>query len=363
MAIPDFTSQQEALLKEVAALQAQDAFVTMTQVNNAITNNGALFKASPTIQTVTLASGVATIERFSQINHVALATEGGATSDELTSITTTGFVQGDFLVLYTAQTGTSITAATVTNLLSSYFVWRDTSNMLLLVFDGTNFVELGRYPTAAIKAVSQANYTIPDTGIQTITVYTEWCKTNFLDLATEVLATGSVTVTAAAGASGSLIAYVDNGSGVLVELGRTNYTVASSANAQAAALNAAINALTATHGYSSTVLLNVVTITAPAGSGATANAWLIETEVAGGMTATNVDFAAGVDASEANGTLDDINGYTDGMEIVLTNVMAGNTITLTALGNIASPAANVLAAGASQRMIYDSTISAWTLYA
>jgi hypothetical protein len=231
------------------------------------------------------------------------------------------------------------------------------------VFDGTNFVELGRYPTAAIKAVSQANYTIPDTGIQTITVYTEWCKTNYLDLATETLATGSITITAAGGASGSIVAYVDNGSGVLVEIGRTSYLSATLPATEAAKLNGQINGGTATHGYTSTVLLNVLTITAPTGSGATANTWLIETEVAGGMTATNVDFAAGVDASEANGTLDDINGYTDGMEIVLTNVMAANTITLTALGNIASPAANVLAAGASQRMIYDSTISQWTLYA
>lgn len=363
MAIPNFTAQQEALLVEVAAIQAVDGFVTMTQVNNAITNNGASFKSAPDLQTVTLASGVATIERRAQLTYAALATEGGAATDTLTQIVGTGFNRGDMLLILSAQTGNQINLDTATGYVGKSFRWANTTDAVLTFYDGSSFVWLAQYPEGQIKAVSQAEYRIPGGGVQDITTYTEWMKTYYRDPATETLATGTITITAAAGASGGIVAYVDNGSGVAVEIGRTSYTAASSPNAQAALLDASINAGTAIHGYTSTVLGAILTPVAPVGTGADANAFLIELEVSGGMTGTDVDFVGGIDAAYANATLDNIFGGTEGQQAVVTNTMPANTITFSGAGNFATSAQGVLAAGASRRIIYDTTITQWTLYA
>jgi hypothetical protein len=335
--------------------------MTSTQVNNIVSSYGASFKSTPSVETVTIASGSATVTRRAQVSFAAFATEGGASTDDLDTIVTTGFSQGDLLVCFIAQTGRRINVTSAGNINASGFVWVDTTNCLMLVYTGAAWVEMARYPKATTINRTQAEYPIPGGGVQDITVYTSWAKSYYLDSATETLATGTIQITATAGTNGAVTAMVDDGSGVLQTIGSTSYSAPTVPNAVAAALNAAINAGTATHGYSSTVLLDTCTVSAPVGTGASANTFLLDTTIAGGVTTVDVDFGGGVTAAYANGTLDNILGGTDGMEVIVTNIMPANTITLGGAGNIGASAQGVIAASASRRIIYDSTTTSWEL--
>lgn len=362
MAIPDFTPQEELLLKQVAVTQQNNGFMTSTQVNAIVASYGASFKSTPSVETVTIASGSATVTRRAQVSFAAFATEGGASTDDLDTIVTTGFSQGDLLVCFIAQTGRRINVTSAGNINAGGFVWVDTTNCLMLVYTGAAWVEMARYPKSTTISRTQAEYVVPTPPAPSmIYAYTSWAKCYYRNPATETLATGTIQITAAAGTNGAVAAVVDDGSGVLQTIGTATYSAATIPNAVAADLNAAINAGTATHGYSSTVLLDTCTVSAPVGTGANANTFLLDTTVAGGVTAVDVDFAGGVTASYANATLDFIYGFGDGMELIFTNIMPANTITLGAGGNIGASAQGVIAASASTRIIYDSTTSAWEL--
>lgn len=357
--IPDFTSQEIANLKAVASVYQQGNLVTEQYVRDQITLNGASFKSSPDVQLATISSGAITIFRRAQVTHAKVATEGGATTDTLDSISTNGFTQGDILILMMAQDGMTITTSTAGNISPDIFTWSETSNILALVYDGSAFNEIGRYPKLQTQTITQQECFIQGGGVNAITIGTAWAKTRYLDLGTETLATATIQITATAGTSGNIIAVVDNNSGVNVEIGTAGYLAPDIPNNIAAKLNTAINLGTATHGYSSSVLGDTCTITAPVGSGATANTWLMGANVSGGLTAATTNFVGGVDASEAASDLDDIFGGLDNQELILTNTMSAASITLTAIGNIHSSAAGALAAGASLRLINDPEINKW----
>lgn len=109
----------------------------------------------------------------------------------------------------------------------------------------------------------------------------------------ETRATGNVTITAA-GVAANEIEVVSNNGTTIVVLG--SYTVVNldAVNDVAAGLRAAINLLTGTHGYVASGSGAIVIITAPVGSGAAANTYVIGTNITGATTATITQFTGGV---------------------------------------------------------------------
>lgn len=111
-----------------------------------------------------------------------------------------------------------------------------------------------------------------------------------------------------------------------------SYTqTAGNTNAQVASgLQAAINAGTAIHGYSAAVATNVVTITAPTGSGAGANGQLLNFVKTGGTgTIAKTNFAGGVTAILFTGTMNIEGGYAtdalNGTTVQIINASSGDT--------------------------------------
>ena len=366
MAIPDFTAQEELLLKQVAQTQQNNGFMTRTEVNDIVASYGASFKSTPQFENLTINTGTVTPTRRAQITFIGLITEGNQPFDELDVILADNFHEGDIIVVRNAMRGTQIATTAIGNIYGNAFRWVDRNSVLMMVYLNTNWQIIGRYPEATVINRNQAQYLIPFTTgtpppLADITVYSSWAKCLCFDPSTEVQATATLQITATAGTSGNVQAVVDDGSFIPLVIGSAGYIAAEIPTTLAAKLNMNINAGTAIHGYSSTVLLDTLTITAPVGRGAGANGYQLNSATTGGAAAVTTNFVGGVDASEASCTLDFIYGFNEGMEIILTNSMSSDTITLTALGNIAPVAANVIAAGASQRMIYDSTINAWTL--
>jgi len=121
----------------------------------------------------------------------------------------------------------------------------------------------------------------------------------FVDLDTtvdtaEVLATDTITVTNA-GADGDTIKVEVDVAGTPTVLGSYTVQAADELNEVAAGIEAAITALTGTHGFTASVLNEVVTVTAPVGSGAGANAYVTTFNTTGTVAATaNATFSGGV---------------------------------------------------------------------
>lgn len=362
MALAEFTGTTIALLEQLAADMAAGKFVTRAIVDQLLLSNQGSTKATPLFQDVTLAAGVATIQRLSQVSFVALATEGGSPTDELTTISTAGFSRGDSVIIYLGQTGRTITTAAGGNVQAQGFTWQDANSLICLQYTGTDFVEAYRFPASSAintRVKSSVLVFLDMAGVQSINCPTSWVSARYLDPTTETLATAEFTVTGSAGTAGTYRAVVDNGSGVDVTIGETVYTSATSNHAQATAMDTAIDALTATTHYTATVLGAVVTIEAPAGTGAAANSFLLGAEVTGGAAATTSAFSDGVDASEAAVTVYNLYPEVSGNEILLTNGMSSAVITLATGGNIASSLAGAIAAQTSVRAIYDSDTSKW----
>jgi len=121
----------------------------------------------------------------------------------------------------------------------------------------------------------------------------------FVDLDTtvdtaEVLATDTITVTNAGVALDTIEVEVDV-AGVPTVLGSYEVQGGDDLNEVAAGIEAAITALTGTHGFTASVLLDVVTVTAPTGSGAGANVYVTTFNITGTVAATaNATFTGGV---------------------------------------------------------------------
>jgi len=94
MAIPNFTSTEEALLKALAAQSQSGNIATMSAMLNLLVTYGTNFNSTPVVQTIEITGGIATIERRAIITYADLATQGDLASDVLDGISTTGFNRG-----------------------------------------------------------------------------------------------------------------------------------------------------------------------------------------------------------------------------------------------------------------------------
>ena len=113
----------------------------------------------------------------------------------------------------------------------------------------------------------------------------------------ETLAEGSILITVAGGAGDTIEMTSDEGAGA-VSLGEYTVINLDAVGDVATGLAAAINLLTATHGYVAVAATATVTITPPAQSGVAANSYTLAAVKTGTVTGTITAFAGGV-----NGTL------------------------------------------------------------
>lgn len=109
----------------------------------------------------------------------------------------------------------------------------------------------------------------------------------------EVLATGTITVTNA-GVTGNVITAISDIGPSNVTLGAYTVQLGDTPTLVAAGTVSAINALTGSHGYTASNLGAVITVTAPIGSGALANAFLLQTTLTGSLATTNAGLSGGV---------------------------------------------------------------------
>jgi len=96
------------------------------------------FKAAATL---TIAGGIVT---KTQSNH-SIDTEGGAASDDLDTIN--GGVVGDWLILRPANDGRTVVVKNGTgniNLAGADFTMDNTRDRLVLLYDGSNWIEISR---------------------------------------------------------------------------------------------------------------------------------------------------------------------------------------------------------------------------
>ena len=140
----------------------------------------------------------------------------------------------------------------------------------------------------------------------------------------EVVADADWTITGAGATDDTIQALSD-----AVDLGTYTVQGGDGVNEIATGLAAAINALTGTHGFSASPAAAVVSVTAPVGTGAGANAYVPNTVIVGTVTATDdANFANGVTASEIQALSDavDLGTYVtvfgDGVNDVATGLAA-----------------------------------------
>ena len=355
MAMYQLTPAQEQLLDQIAA----GYFVTAAQLSAALTG---LSGVGPAVwQTAVISGGTATVSaRQGRMTYVKFDTSGLSLEDlDTIAFGSAGlFADGDFLVCGLVSTARNVTLTSAGNAVIKGGTWRmrDTDHTALLIWRGTTWQTVALSPEIAVNTMSRDTQYVDSTdGIGKINLTAQMI--DVLEVGAETLAQGEVTITAS---GGTITLQVDEGAGYYT-IGEA--TDAGTATTAAAALVASINTIGI---YSASNILGVVTITAPAGSGASANTYALSLANTGTMASTVTAqmgvTTAGVNGAEINSILYRIIGGADTQTIIIKNAMAANTITFgnTALSTYIK-SAQVLAAG--ERTILQNDNGTWYPFA
>lgn len=115
----------------------------------------------------------------------------------------------------------------------------------------------------------------------------------------ETRATGNFNVTVA-GAQSDVFELVSNNGSSVITLGSYSVLYDDGDTDVAAGLRAAVNALTSSHGYSATGSTTNVLITAPVGSGAAANSFILGSQITGAGAGNITAFSGGISAVDSS---------------------------------------------------------------
>jgi len=331
----DFTSTEVDILKLLAA----DDVVTKSELDLAISTLQNSNKSPFSTDGGTISLGVVDIERRERVTIASIDTEGQTITDILTTITSTvvSFVNNDILVLIQENVGRSIIIdSTATNIFphGGEGTISGPGNIIAFRFEDGDFYEIYRFPgsIASVGSLildpesliidSSGEITVANSNIRLISERTA-----------ETAATGSYKIDTTPGSSGSTTAFVDTLDGSF-SIGVAAYTSATSPTTMASLLNTNINLGTTDHGYTATVLLDTVTVAAPAGLGTAANVFVLSA-VNVNITTTVAGFSGGIDGTDQDDDLTTINGGVEGKQITITNDMGNNWIAIPNTGNIA----------------------------
>lgn len=324
-----FTDNQAASIVSIADAYRAGNLVLRQDLQNLALQYLGEFRGSQVPQQIQIASGVATFERLGKITYLVIDTEGGGLpTDDLDDFAISGPAQpvfGDLVIIKAASaartwriTGTGNVAVKAGTLPIGNPA---NSCAILMAIDATSFVEVARYPEQQPAAMtSQTCYIISDA----IVTDSQICQC--VSLTGETLATA--TITYATGGAGMVDVWVDQGAGAYIigsveNVADPSWTTSDWANA----VESAINAGTATHGYTATSPGNQNIVTAPTGSGSAGSGYSIYTVVSGAVTTSTPSFSGGSDGTEQNSNLDTITGGTDG-PLFIYNAMNTHDITL-----------------------------------
>ena len=325
------TSHQVLMVEELLKKKLIDENQAKELINSSIPT-----VTKPTFREYTISSGSITISRDGVTSYIAINTQGAAASDDLDNINVVSsgsFAAGDRLICKQANNARSVIFTSAGNIYpgGSSFAIQAEGEYLHLIFYGSTWRYWGSTIPHRVDEIGGVVWTEQEVtlagNIATVTPGEASLISLQSTRTAETRATATFTVSSTPGSAGSADLYIDEGSGA-VSVGNFAYTSATTPNAFAASLEAA---LTLPTGYTSSVLTNVVTITAPAGTGADANSFTLS-DLLVNVTGTSAGFASGADGTDQDDTLDTVSGAKTGQLISFENRMTANNIQCTGSG-------------------------------
>jgi len=338
MTIYDLTDAQVAYLATVADDEMMGRLLKLANINTTLQSLIGEFKSTTAPQSVQISAGVVTVERLAKINVIRVDTQGGALStDDLGTVAWSGQggpIAGDTYIFFIESAGRRVnfTSAGNLNVKNSTLELATLDSLIeFVVAPDLSLSEVARYPATDTADTSPSSATVFVDS--TDSIFAAARVLTVFNLSGEVLAEGSVTIDAGSAYPCTVAASIDEGNGPFI-IGSYTALVADTEQDIADGLAASIN--TGAAYTASTAAGAVCTITAPIGTGASANAYTLTTTTSGTITTTIAAMGtvtAGVDGTEAAGNLDTITGGEDG-PYYLFNGMSAATLTLVTGGNI-----------------------------
>jgi len=353
--IYDWNSLMVQTLSDVGDLQMNGQIVTTDMINTVLLGLVGEFRSTTAPQQVALVGGVATVERIAKVNTIAIDTQGGFWIDDFNSVAwsgTGGPIAGD-IYIFLLQTPTHIVTATNAGNLrvgkGSFKMNLAYSMISFVVASDDSLVEIARFPnvdSADVALASSVAYV--DTTLDTLTCFTR--IQNVIALGAETRSRGSIEILTATG--GRVEAWVSEG-GTPFMIGFYDWQLGDTPLDVANGLAASINLGTLYDGLGVNTTPPKTVVTAPAGRGAAANAYLLSSVVTTGITTTDVSFGGvtvGVDGTETAADIQTFAGMEDG-PIYLHNAMSAAALTLIAGGNITGTLPATIVAGAYKTIL------------
>lgn len=325
--IYDLTStqiQQIIDLLNAGAVTTDDLSAAIGQARN---SNSQPFPA----QNVTISGGAITASRFERLTWVEVD-NGGIAGQTLATISGSSpdtFEPYDilFLTLPAGQLGLFVDSTG--NIATDGTLYMPDSDAVLML----------AYVNASWKVLAQSGVYNPRNGrldrvsatIDNATgVITLLLPSNIIEAVSEktaeTLATATVTFLLA-GVAGRYTAFVDMGFGA-IEIGAYDYAAFEPVNNLATNLAANINAGSGIHGFTALAVGAAVTITAPTGTGAGANLYVLSESNTGGATTALIPWGGGVDGAFQDEGLSNIVGLQANTLCMVKNAMPANTVTI-----------------------------------
>lgn len=307
------------------------------------------------------ASGAVTIGRSSRFQIVRLDTFGQAATDAITALnvpTPDPFQDFDMVYLVAENEGRAIVVNSPTNVagMPASITIAAGGDYVALMRKGGQWHYQHSLPKPAMGNVDTLTFAELSTS-----VYVDVFGNASINLSKslgsvvsrktgETAATGTIQVTAA-GPSGYVRAVVTQ-DGSIFTIGLYTYSGSPTVNAVAAGLSANIEArkVAGEHGYAAVVSTDTVTVSVPAGYGASGNAFTLEGFPSGGTAATVVSFGGGVDGAFQDETIDALYGGVEGQLHLVRNAMPANTITIPTAAGVSQLV--TLAAGKCVILLY-----------
>lgn len=330
-------------------LYRQGKIVTTDMVNTILLGLVGEFKSISPPFSNSISSGVIAVERSAKINLIEIDTFAQTATDDCDTVTWMGTGTANvgeiyiFILKSAARLVTFTSAGNFRPKNGSFQLKNLDSIIAFAVAPSLNLVEIARYPSTDTADTAPSSDSVYTSAAGSIPATAR--VLSIVALTGETLAEGQIQITAATGTAGSVAAWIDEGLGT-IQIGTFSYSTASSTAAVAAGLALDINT-NSTYTAIATGADEVV-ITAPVGTGSSANSYTLQSVVSGGVTTVDTAMGSvtlGADGSQTDQDIDTLVDGTDG-PYYLKNGMATNTLTLIAGGNfVGSALPLVLAAG------------------
>lgn len=301
------------------------------------------------VETYSIA-GAVELNRLERLMYVSLVDAAGAGVVEVDTIGGTGWADFDLLTVAggDASTVRFNSGGNVYTNGPSYLELSEAGQYVVFMYKGGSFYEAFRWPyphnqhqvEGSLELASET--VVVASGVAIITKAFAYLEGEY---AAGVDATAEFTIDPPTG-NATISVFSEETTGTV---GLGEYTLAGDDEVEAAlALANAINDPALTHGYTAAAVGAKVTLTAPAGTQAAGNSYVLAVYTSDPATVSVsgvAGFSGGVDAAPAADTITDVQGLVDGQVVLVTNGMSSANLTLQGGGNLALSGSHVLAPG------------------